>query len=284
MTENEQQDPSAIPHRVSTLDRWRWPIVAMAVAVLALVGYLETCRRVADTAEAPERAVAEAARLAAGIAERFRGGRITETFTADIPRLNPGGTLLELASFEAHERLRRVDERSALFDLLYLGTNVTEIRAPVTYRYHLRLDDPWWLEVRGHTCLVRAPRIRPSLPPAIHTDRMEKHSERGWLRFDVDEQMQALEKSLTPRLNERAADGRQLELVRETCRRRVAEFVRNWLLREDHWRRDRFRSVVVVFADDPQPEAAGEPTLTIEDDSPPIAIPGPGAPLPDGID
>ena len=148
-----------------------------------------------------------------GIAERFRSGRITETFTADIPRLNEGGTLLELASYEATEMLRRVDERSTLFDLLYLGTNVTEIRAPTTYRYHLRLDDPWWLEVRDHACLVRAPRIRPSLPPAIHTDRMEKRIDGSWLRFDEQEMMEELEKSLTPRLSARAGSPGRIDLA-----------------------------------------------------------------------
>ena len=42
----------------------------------------------------------------------------------------------------------------------------------------------------------------------------------------------------------------------EQCRRTVAEFVRSWLLMEDHWREDRFRSIVVVFED----EEVGDPS------------------------
>jgi len=55
---------------------------------------------------------------------------------------------------------------------------------------------------------------------------------------------------LTEVLSERAADAAHLELVRERCRLEVAEFVRSWLLVEDHWRDDRFRSVTVIFADE----------------------------------
>ena len=87
---------------------------------------------------------------------------------------------------------------------------------------------------------------------------MRKHSEAGWARFDAREQMAELERSITPRLTRLAGDPRRLALVREECRKTVAEFVRDWLLREDHWRQDRFSSIKVVFADEPdaKPELA----------------------------
>ena len=74
--------------------------------------------------------------------------------------------------------------------------------------------------------------------------------------------MTELERYLTPRLSARARSPERIDLVRETCRRRVAEFVRGWLLREDHWRSDRFRAVTVVFADEAPDEPA--PTLVLE--------------------
>ena len=73
--------------------------------------------------------------------------------------------------------------------------------------------------------------------------------------------MAELERSITPMLNARAADPDHLELVRARCRRRVAEFVRTWLLREDHWRRDRFRAVAVRFEDEPTGTSLPEPTI-----------------------
>jgi hypothetical protein len=243
--------------RAGTLARWRWPLVVALVALLAYVAVDRACRGVVH---APGTAIREAAEAARGIAERFRTGRITTTFTAALPRLDPGGARLEVAAFESVETFTRTDTRAVFFDLLSLGTNVTEIRVPVTYRYHVRLDDPWRLDVREQVCLVQAPALRPSLPPAIHTDRMQKRSERGWLRLDLEQQMAELERSLTPTLSARATSAQTLGFVREPARRRVAEFVRDWLLREDHWRDDRFRAITVVFADE-QPAGPRVPTL-----------------------
>lgn len=195
----------------------------------------------------------------AGLAAKFRQAHITETFTSALPKLarTPGGNL-ELATATATETLTRTDERTLAWDMIYLGKTVSEISVPVTYRFHLQLRDRWQLDVVGNTCVVRAPAIRPSLPPAIHTEGMQKRSESGWARFDAREQMAELERTLTPRLTRHAGDPRRLALVREECRKTVAEFVRDWLLREDHWRHDRFSSIKVVFADEPdaKPELA----------------------------
>jgi hypothetical protein len=192
----------------------------------------------------------------AGLAAKFRQAHITETFTSALPKLarTPGGNL-ELATATATETLTRTDERTVAWDMIYLGKTVSEISVPVTYRFHLQLRDPWKLDVVGTTCVVRAPAIRPSLPPAIHTDGMQKRSEAGWARFDAREQMAELERTLTPRLTRHAADPRRLALVREECRKTVAEFVRDWLLREDHWRKDRFTAIQVIFADEPSEPA-----------------------------
>lgn len=186
-----------------------------------------------------------------GIASRFRQQHITETFIAALPTIarTPGGAL-ELATATATETLTRADERTIAWDMIYLGKSVSEISVPVTYRYHLNLRDPWRIDVSGSTCVVHAPAIRPSLPPAIHTDQMRKRSEAGWARFDVKDQMAELERSLTPRLMRHAGDPRHLALVREDCRQTVAEFVRDWLLKEDHWRKERFNAIKVVFADE----------------------------------
>jgi hypothetical protein len=235
---------------------FRWPLSAVVVASLVYVLHSSyggvDGRRPGPGVQAVE-TVGEAA---ATIAERFRSGRITTTFTASIPRLVPGGgPSLEVAVLEANETFRRTDERRILFDAIDLGTNETEIRVPVTYRYHVSLADEWHVDVREQGCIVRAPPIRPTQPPAIHTDGMEKRSSRGWLRFDVDEQMDALERSITPTLEERAASADAIALVREPARMRVAELVQRWLIVEDHWREDRFRSVTVVFSDEAPADA-----------------------------
>lgn len=249
------------PHRGSPLDAWRWPVVVLVLGLLAFVGARQGCRALKESHDQTVDAIA-------GFAEGFATNTITTTFTAAIPRLVPdGGTKLELVAVEATETFTRSDDRRILFDMVPLGTTITEIRVPVTYRYHLRLDDPWRLEASDHACVVHAPRIRPTLPPAIHTDGLSKQTSGSWLRFDEDEQMAELERSLTELLSRRAADPDSVDLVRETCRSRVADFVRNWLVLEDHWRQERFRSVTVVFADEEIPEPSSlPPTLFLEAD------------------
>lgn len=256
---------------------WMTAILAglvFLVTVVALIAYLRTLGTARELANGAGGAIENAVRELPSIAEKFREGRITTTFVEGLPdATSTQGNILELATSENQEFFRREDSKLTLWGYLDLGTTVSEIRVPVTFRYHLRLTDPWRLSVRGNVCVVAAPRVRPSLPPAIHTDRMEKSTTSGWGRFNKGENLAELERGLTPMLEERAADPRHLRLVREECRKSVAEYVRNWLVREDHWGRDRFTAVVVVFEDELPPGGQGPldvesggrpPTITFE--------------------
>ncbi len=192
-----------------------------------------------------------------GLPEKFQTHRITETFLESITRIDStDGDVLELATMETMETITKFDMKMALNDLLYLGTTESEIRTPVVYRFHLKLSDDWRLTTNGNVLRVVAPVIRPSLPPAIRTEGMEKHSESGWLRFNAAENLAALEKNLTPTLEKRAGSPAKIKQVREICRKSVAEFVRKWLLREEQWREGGITTIVVVFADEPE---AGAP-------------------------
>ena len=256
------------PRWLAVLHVLRWPVVVAVLALVALFGI----RELFETAREGGRATVDTVRAlgegAAEVASRFATGTVTTTFVSAIPRLVPDcGTLLELAAFEATETISRTDDKRIFLDIVPLGATVSEIRVPVTYRYHLRLDEEWTLSVADGTCVVHAPPIRPTLPPAIHTDRMEKRSESGWLRFNEDEEMESLERSLTPTLVIRAEDPDHLELVRERCRSRVGEFVRSWLLLEDQWGDGRLTSVSVIFADEPNLESGAlPPTVFVERD------------------
>jgi hypothetical protein len=249
---------------------YRWPLAVVAVALVllfAFLAFLWSARRAYETTLTAGgqagRAIAEEAKA---IAAKFASGTITRTFVAAIPEITSAGAgRLELATARQVETFRAEDSLSVFWDKLYLGKTVSEIRVPVTYRYHLELSDPWRLDVSGQTCLVIAPPIRPSTPPAIHTDQMEKRSEAGWARFNAQQQLDSLEKGITPTLSRYARDPRHLALVREQCRQTVAEFVRTWLLKEDHWRTDRFHTIKVVFTDEDVPEPAqAPPTLELK--------------------
>ena len=274
MGDEKQTIPSPEPERpapakVDPLLAWRWPLVIVLVTLFALIAFivsLKTSKQVYDeTLDRAGKGLDRAGAVARDIASRFQSGTITETFTAAIPKLKGTGMgNLELATAEATESFSRMDSKTIAWDLLYLGTTETEIKVPVTYRYHLRLADRWRLNVSNQTCIVYAPAIRPSLPPAIHTDQMQKRSDPGWARFNVGEQMNELEQSITPTLRRYAGDPRHMGMVRETCRKTVAEFVRNWLLQENQWRRDRFHTIKVIFPDEAGVDVSQvEPTIQI---------------------
>ena len=249
---------------------WTTAILAATVIILAafaLVAYLRTGRAIKDTAD---RIIATAPE----IARNFVTGRITQTFQESIPQIvSTQGDILELAVSRGDETFKRSDEKRIGWDWVYLGTTVVEIRVPVVFRYHLRLSDPWQLASRGQVCVVRAPAIRPSLPPAIDTAKLEKRAESGWARFDKNDKLDELERSLTGILEQRAMDPGHLQLVREACRKSVAEFVRNWLVREQQWRRDRFTSIIVVFPD--EVAAGSDQELSRLESEPTIQLKGP---------
>ena len=269
-TEPEKTKPTS-----SSLTEWRWPMVVMALGVMALIAFLQTIETAKDTTKVTKNAVdtarhisetvREVTEAAVTIAENFTQAKITETFVESLPEVKDAGEgRLEVATMKNTKTFNRTDRLTILWDTVSLGTTVTEIKVPATFRYHIRLSEPWKLEVREQNCIVIAPTLRATTPVAIHTSEMEKRSDQGWARYNADDQMTALEKSLTPRLNGYARSEEHLGVVREHARKTVAEFVRQWLMKENHWREDRFRTIHVIFADEAKAEDyPAKPTLEL---------------------
>jgi hypothetical protein len=245
-------DSDLKPNLPSQWVAFRWPLTIVLLGLMILAGFAWflwfLTRSVEKTGEKGAEVVRVAGGAAAKAAEKFMKGTITQTFTAAIPTLShTSGGSLELAAAHTTETFTRSNAKTVMWDWVYLGTTISEIKVPVTYRYHMRLADSWRLDVSGNTCLVYCPEMQATLPPAIDTEGMEKRSERGWARFNAGEQMTDLEKNITPTLNRYAMDRRHRELVKEECRKTVADFVRTWLLKEDQWRKDRFHTIKVIF-------------------------------------
>ncbi len=193
--------------------------------------------------------------------------QINESFRETVTRIaSTDGDVLEVATLETDETVTKMDMKTLFNNTVYLGTTVSEIRTPVVYRYHIKLSDDWSIERRSGRVWVVAPAIRPSLPPAIRTEGMQKRSEAGWLRFNAVENLGELEKNLTPSLEKRAGDERHINMVREACRKSIAEFVRKWVVQSEHWSTDAVQSITVVFPDEVGAEDASkriqlEPTV-----------------------
>jgi hypothetical protein len=176
---------------------------------------------------------------------RFNEENITHTFIAALPTLTRQMNL-EVASSKQTEVLERSNAKRFLG--IDLGTNQARMTVPVTYRYHIRLYETWKLHIGGGTLIVFAPEIRCSLPPAIHTDEIQETASRGWARGTPLDLLEELRRDLTPVLSQYANDHRRLELVRDTCRQSVAEFIRRWLENEGRWRQGKFTAINVKFA------------------------------------
>jgi hypothetical protein len=238
------------------LTAWRWPIVALLLGALLVYAFLATLNRFLAAGERVAAAPAELARGLERAARAFFSGDVTERFLSSIPSTEPlGAGRLEVAVATTTETVSRSDEQWAFWDLLPLGRTEVEIRVPVTWRWHLPLDDGWTATIEGQVLTVVAPAPRPSLPPAIHTDGIERRSEADWLRFDAAERLAALERELTPLLAARARDAAHRELAREPARKTVERFARLWLAREGA-DGETIRAIVVRFADESPDGAA----------------------------
>ena len=203
--------------------------------------------------------------------EKFKTGHITTTFSEDIPTIvSTHGDVLELAALTSMETFSREDVKTYAWGYLPASTSTAEIRVPVTYRYCLRLSDSWRLATRGNVCIVQAPQFFASLPPAIDTGRMEKRAAGGWANFDKGTLLDDLEKDITRHISRRATDPKHLDLVREQCRRAVAEFVKKWLADKLQWP-GQINAIIVVFpdeksfnSDDTLAGYAAEPVLQVK--------------------
>ena len=216
----------------------KWPSIALVLIVLIVcLTALKGCEALKDT-------LAGLRQLMGGIVQQD----ITTSFRENLLKITATkGDILEVATVEMDETFTRMNMK-AIANIFYLGTTVSEVRVPAVYRYHIKLSDDWKVTVEGDRCLVIAPIIRPSLPPAIRTEKMEKKSEAGWARFDAAQNMAELEKSITPSLESRAGNASHIDRVRDPARKAVAEFVKAWLLSNP---KQEVKHITILFADEP---------------------------------
>ena len=229
---------------------WRWPVVAIVLGALIVFAFLSAVDRFVAAGERVAEVPGNLARDLGAAARNFFRGDVTRQFVSSIPASEElGAGRLEVAVAKTTETISRRDEQYAFWDLLPLGSTEVEIRVPVTWRWYLPLDDGWSATIEGPILTVVAPVPRPSLPPAIHTDGMERRAEADWLRFDAAERLSELESQLTPLLSTRAGDPAHRELAREPARKVVQKFARLWLFGQGADGQS-IRAVVVRFADE----------------------------------
>jgi hypothetical protein len=208
--------------------------ISIGLAILLLMGYLVW---------KSEQAMA----LMWGFINRAPAETVTTTIGETIVMRTEGGRL-EVARIKAYESLRRTDPGLKMaWGMIDTGTTVSEIDVAALFRYHIDMAREWPVRCARGTCVVRAGRIQPTLPPAIYSDEMRKRTESGWARFNKNENLVALEKSMTNELEKRATTERNMLAATEAGRRTVAEFVKTWMLKSALKPGEPVPKVVVLF-------------------------------------
>jgi hypothetical protein len=269
---SDPQPPATVPPSPKNAwfagSRVVWVVAILAAfGILVFFGILWAGRRTLDTAdkgvETVGKAIETAERVVVGIAEAFRPETISKTFVeyTELSVKGNEGNILEVATAEAKENFSRTTNLVWFDRVVPVGTTVSEIIVPATYRFHIDLKGPWDIAAYDGRVTVIAPPIQPSLPVAFDTGGMQKKTKSGWGRWDGDASLKELENSLTSRLGERAVSAAVLDRVREPSRLAVAHFVKNWLVTGKHWGESTYREIVVVFPD--EIGSAGADSLSI---------------------
>ncbi|MEZ5430486.1 MAG: hypothetical protein R3F31_04760 [Verrucomicrobiales bacterium] len=261
----------------------RGPSFGTVVLGLALIGglfwltfYIYTAEKVArgtgQILDLGNKTVDAIAKTVVGISENMRPQAIAMTFAQWRQLETKGnlGNILEVATATSTETFTRVSELR-IASLVSLGTTGSEISVPATYRYHIDLNGSW--QIKGQedgTLVVVAPPLLPSLPVAFDTSGLKKKTQSGWGRWNAEENLTQLEASLSPQLAVRAADKRTLQEVSDPARRSVAEFVKRWLISQDHWKDGRYRELQVLFPNELPP--GGLEALSLKDRVPTIKL------------
>jgi hypothetical protein len=159
------------------------------------------------------------------------------------------GGLLQVSTIRAPEYFKAVKPHDILG--LDLGATTTHIRVPATYHFHIELAREWRVRVRPDgTVIVIAPAVKPTLPVAIDTARLERQAEGRWSLFTGARELEALERTITKTLADKAASAGYVAFQREAARQTVAEFVQRWLLTQERFKSARGGAVRVFFADE----------------------------------
>ncbi|MDF1814393.1 MAG: hypothetical protein P1V20_19465 [Verrucomicrobiales bacterium] len=176
------------------------------------------------------------------------------------------GNILEVATGEESVELSRESSVEMFGKTVPLVTASSKIIVPATFRYHIDLLGQWDMIEKDNRLYVIAPPLKPSLPIAFDSTKMEKINGPGWAKFISSANMNELEKTITPELQIRAEDPENIKLYEEEAKKSIAKFLQTWLSFEGAWANGKFEEIIVFFEGDVVDTEAKEvePHATIE--------------------
>ena len=184
----------------------------------------------------------------------------TEATSDRLPEIIPThGGLLVIARIKGYETFTRTDAEPVrlMFNLIQipLGITVSEIRTAALYQYQIQLEEKWPIRCAAMRCVVRTAPVELATPVAIYSGETVRKTESGWGRFDKAQNLQALEKELSARLEERGMQPRNRDLGLRDGRETVREFVGTWLRKETGLAPE----IVVLFPGEEEPAPGSRP-------------------------
>ena len=159
------------------------------------------------------------------------------------------GGLLAVSTIKAPEFFQATADHQVLG--VPVGQTTSQIRVSALYSYHVELAPEWKVTLRDKTFIVIAPRVKPTLPVAIDTAKLERYASGTWSLFTGESELNRLQRSITASLAAKAVLPSYIQFQREAARTTVTEFVTKWLVRQERWQPATAYKVQVFFADEP---------------------------------
>lgn len=178
--------------------------------------------------------------------------RRTATQSAAIDQfevIRTKGGLLAVSTIKAPELFQATAEHTVLG--VPVGQTTSQIRVQAVYGYHVELAPEWKVTLRDKQLIVIAPRVKPTLPVAIDTARLERFASGAWSVFTGAAELDRLQRSISQSLAAKAALPSYIQFQREAARTTVTEFVRKWMLGQERFKSAGDYQVRVFFADEP---------------------------------
>jgi hypothetical protein len=178
--------------------------------------------------------------------------RRTTTQSAAIDQfevIRTKGGLLAVSTIKAPELFQATAEHTVLG--VPVGQTTSQIRVQAVYGYHVELAPEWKVTLRDKQLIVIAPRVKPTLPVAIDTARLERFASGAWSVFTGAAELDRLQRSISQSLATKAALPSYIQFQREAARTTVTEFVRKWMLGQERFKSAGDYQVRVFFADEP---------------------------------
>jgi hypothetical protein len=147
-----------------------------------------------------------------------------DTFRSYVIKLN-GVQHLQLAELSQVETFERKSTHSLFWDTLQLPDVVVEMIIPVQYTYFIDLKKNFDFSLQNNILTVYAPEIQVA-KPAADISAIELNIKKGSFLRNEKEILKQLRLKASELLERRGNESKLLVL--ETCRKQLAEVVRQW--------------------------------------------------------